>query len=962
MAAITWHSRCQDSFRELETARLPSVPVIPGEYHPLKSVTVIETKRSRAGGHKGSSSSLSSSSSSSFLDPLSQILDGSDPLSQLALSGPVPSCSIPTDSSIGRDKESRRRQDCEPVLGTDFEPWAQKRRAILARYTTKEKLSINFCLGLDKGQATSRAGQGNAMSEKMRSRLEELDDMEEGSQRELLSLTQQEYASRIKEQDQALREAWATDQKVKALKIVIQCSKLLSDMSVMQFYPSKFVLVTDNLDTFGSSNSSASSPDPISPNDVPDSAKETCINWFHKIASIRELVPRFYVEAAILRCSKLISADGFAEALPRLANTARGIGDPLVAVYARAYLCRVGVEGAPHLRELLAQNFFDFLQTMKQLHVDSVQNLLALQGLDMSTYLTLYSPAIDWILQCVAYHASEHVLLEVMDHCRKLGNNALLLNSILCAFQPQFIAARTMAFISMIKECDDNGFPMHLLYRSLGQSLAVADPPEEERLQVLNDAWKVVTRLHSTQDYISCAEVWMEYACRCFTAREVNTILADIIKHMTPDRAFEDAYPQLQSIIARVLKYFHDFTVLFSMDKFLPFLDMFQKESVKVDVCKSIVEDFILWQQQQQTRDPVIINAMMFVCKAMHDSISALTLEDEKRSISFLICGFIQRISFGRDFEQQLSFYVESRGTFSNLEPVLVHLVQSVNRLSMDTHRVMNGNHSHKTAAFVRACAAYSFITIPSLTASFPRLNLYLLSGQVALTNQCLAQADAFFKAAIALVAEIPRTVVVDGKARPSEGYLLEYVRNLLSALLVVPDHPEQGVLCLTRGLLTALQQSQWDEGSDGRVMAYISVLHLLCASTQESYLYTVDKVDSNDQLYGGDPKFIQEVNSLCETIVGLILDHLKVLGKEEQTLKRQASVALALFSTLVSRADLQNNRLRQLAVNLWGLARKHGFAEPKITVPIMKYLKGQAERRPELGDLAQRLAASCQP
>jgi len=27
--------------------------------------------------------------------------------------------------------------------------------------------------------------------------------------------------------------------------------------------------------------------------------------------------------------------------------------------------------------------------------------------------------------------------------------------------------------------------------------------------------------------------------------REVNTILADIIKHLTPDRAFEDAYPQV---------------------------------------------------------------------------------------------------------------------------------------------------------------------------------------------------------------------------------------------------------------------------------------------------------------------------------------------------------------------------------------------------------------------------------
>ena len=62
---------------------------------------------------------------------------------------------------------------------------------------------------------------------------------------------------------------------------------------------------------------------------------------------------------------------------------------------------------------------------------------------------------------------------------------------------------------------------------------------------------------------------------------------------------------------------------------------------------------------------------------------SALTLDDERRVISNLISGFVRQISFGRDFEQQLSFYVESRSSFTNLDIVLVQLIQVLIDLSL---------------------------------------------------------------------------------------------------------------------------------------------------------------------------------------------------------------------------------------------------------------------------------------
>jgi hypothetical protein len=92
---------------------------------------------------------------------------------------------------------------------------------------------------------------------------------------------------------------------------------------VIQFYPSKFVLITDILDTFGKlvyerikSKSGyvapgSSKPQPLPENFscdiVPTAAKETCRNWFFKIASIRELLPRIYVEASILKCTSFLS-------------------------------------------------------------------------------------------------------------------------------------------------------------------------------------------------------------------------------------------------------------------------------------------------------------------------------------------------------------------------------------------------------------------------------------------------------------------------------------------------------------------------------------------------------------------------------------------------------------------------------------------------------------------------------
>jgi hypothetical protein len=105
----------------------------------------------------------------------------------------------------------------------------------------------------------------------------------------------------------------------------------------------------------------------------------------------------------------------------------------------------------------------------------------------------------------------------------------------------------------------------------------------------------------------------------------------------------------------------------------------------------------------------------------------------------------------------------------------------------MNTRTITKGNHSKRTAAFVKACIAYSFITIPSITSVIARLDLYLITAEIALANLCFGQADACFEAALHLIEEYPKMIEVDNRPRSSEYLFQSYINKFLSLLIIVP-------------------------------------------------------------------------------------------------------------------------------------------------------------------------------
>lgn len=118
----------------------------------------------------------------------------------------------------------------------------------------------------------------------------------------------------------------------------------------------------------------------------------------------------------------------------------QGIGNPLVAVYARCYLCRVGLSVSPVNAKFLLRNFECFLETYQhvsimlvtvydpvftcviQLFSRGVKADLHRQKITLSTYMTLYTPALDFIMENVVTHSTESVLGELLSKCKDYSN------------------------------------------------------------------------------------------------------------------------------------------------------------------------------------------------------------------------------------------------------------------------------------------------------------------------------------------------------------------------------------------------------------------------------------------------------------------------------------------------------------------------------------------------------------
>lgn len=113
-----------------------------------------------------------------------------------------------------------------------------------------------------------------------------------------------------------------------------------------------------------------------------------------------------------------------------------------------------------------------------------------------------------------------------------------------------------------------------------------------------------------------------------FQVKEIDTILSEVTVRMNQNRAFEKHYGELQSICRSIIENIKDLEALLTSDHFLLFIDLFKKDSIRMDVCKDIMTAYKsnvpvpAYEQESNISDVVVMNALLQIAKHLNDGIT----------------------------------------------------------------------------------------------------------------------------------------------------------------------------------------------------------------------------------------------------------------------------------------------------------------------------------------------------
>ncbi|XP_062077629.1 uncharacterized protein LOC133782367 isoform X3 [Humulus lupulus] len=835
------------------------------------------------------------SGSNSFYDPLRALDDNG---------------AVSVDVLQESDTSSTVKLTNEASMQNPDKEWSSFKRFLMQRFPVSKMVSVS-----SMSNAIIKGGGTTYEKSSTSKHLEELEDpqkfMEEGAR----TITRQEYVSRLHELKDEIVRAWHAGDRVTSLKLSIKVARLLSDTSVLQFYGTVFVLGTEIMDMLGDlvwerikrkaefsedGTKLYSLPENFETSDICPDAKETCYNWFCKIGAIRELLPRIYLELAILPCRRFLH-DRHENCLHRLVMMTRGLADPLASSYCRLYM-------AYSLRKLPSYDIAFLVNSVNDIKALYWRMILAKGGAEGNIInntrllFSLMEPTIEFIMQCIFKDASERQVKTVVVELG-LGQNeeelfgafpcvSVVLHHLLKELPTEIVSSSAVKIIHLIECNNDSSFIQYLNYRLLGFKLGESKSQIEDASAVVDKIIQVMTQYDNFDEYLKVVDAFMDIILQNQMDNHLNTILEGMSKRAG---TAESEQTNLQSILVKLLSHHNRVEDMFALNHFLEILDVMYGSS------RTIVNMHIL---NMATRDgficnPTTIQLLFEISQALYDGIEFANVKDADNQPARLISRFVNMVDYGVAMERHLTFLIECRGSFGGINGLKEILIHSSNCLAVKALKCGN-----KHLSFIKSCIAFCEVTLPSISSQTRQLNLYLETAEVALLSGLVSHSDGLLNSAIGCLLSLD-TMEGSKMVKDVDG-ILSSIRKLCSLLIMVPGNPEIGATYFLKTIISLVNsQSRMKPKIKTKILC--SLLSLSAALSQNKLPYIADcgKVLGNDYLFYGDLSYSHELVSLSKLILQDLVDSIQ----QEPSSVARGNLALEACNCIASSFNVAKSR-----------------------------------------------------
>lgn len=496
---------------------------------------------------------------------------------------------VPMEPIQDTDSYSIAVPSVEASVKYSSKEWTSFKKFLMQRFPASKMISVSSI-----SSGIIKSGKVNDSSVDVH--LEEIDDHKKFSE-SVMVVSQLEYISRLHELKDEITHAWHNNDRVTSLKLSIKVARLLMDTTVLQFYPTLFALATDVMDLLGDmvwervrqkaeyaedGTFICSLPDNFGSTSICDDAKETCYNWFCKIGSIRELLPRIYLELAILPCWQFL-VDQPVKCLQRLVMMTRGIADPLSLAYCHLYMVHCAQKLPEHDVGYLITGIND-LKHLLTCTVSLQQTRQRVSSEDGNLPISLMEPTIEYMMKFIFKDLSETRVQDILlglglgrDQSDLFGEcscTSIIIHHLLKELPSGIICSSAMDILHLIECNDDCSFNQSLNYKLLGLRLCENISQVNKAIALVNKVIQVTSPYDSPDEYLKVLDAYVDIVLHNQLDTCLNMILDKTYDLVCNEGIGENAAASLQSFFLKLLTHFDSLNDILSLNHFVDILDL----------------------------------------------------------------------------------------------------------------------------------------------------------------------------------------------------------------------------------------------------------------------------------------------------------------------------------------------------------------------------------------------------